>query len=1089
MALINERFIEDLIASTPIVEVMSSELPKKEGSTYVCKSPFNDERTPSCRIFPQTNTFKDFSSGNGGNSISYLMKKKNYSYREAIIALAEIAHRQVEYDNDGDVEEYNKRMDEQEEARNVLRAVHLQFQKKLHQLPKEHEAWQEIFRRGYTEEKAKTLELGFAPGHEFIYEKLSATGNVQIGRDLGVISKEKPTDRDWNRLVYPFFNQKSELVGYASRALREEDVKKVKWMNPSDNILYKKSRFWYGIDKAFQKLHQTKCAWIVEGYNDVIAWQDNGIENTVAPCGTNIHQDQIKELKKYADRVVLCQDGDKAGRKSIIKNTEAFLRNGFNVEVCLLPDNLDPDDFIRKVYLKETFENEENSGLEHQIRKINHAVKNGFKFLCDEYLKGSNAIENSDPAKKLAAIIFDIQDSGLAEIYRDMLAKESKIKATIIKQWLKDLEKQALEKEKQKYSEYVWPPSPELKAESIEKHKDQIEKYGFFQAKNQIWMMVGDDKPYHFKSVSNFSIEIIQHMHDEKFPKKLLQIKNTRNQERIFDVRADILVALTDFKKMLSLQGNYKWRGNVEQLENLTDYLYDSMGTGRAIDVLGWNPEGFFCWNNAVSIPGEGKIDLDENGIFKHKDVTYYVPSANSIYKQNPTKYQAQKKLILKKPPFSMSEYLHQIRLVHGDNAISGILFLFASAFQDIVERKLNSFPVLFMYGLPSTGKDQLVLALTSFFGLPQAKISLESRKTTAKAQVREFAQFGNIIVGLSEFENTPENNFLIKGLWDRMGYKYGTIESAVSSEAVPILSAPIITGNSYPTNDAAISRCLWLEFTKTEFTDIEKTNYDKMQDMTQKIVSDFMNDIIQHRAEFEEQFQNLHRKWMKVLATRSKMQGLVARVFNNMAVMTATFEIFSKHYALGFSEYEMLNHFDQMGEILKIKLENSNAVSKFWLSFIASLKDDKGLRYGEDYKIEGNQLLFNFTSIYIKISQFWFRLHNENMPAKSELIAKLRSDEAYITSKAKGVRFDKSKEELDKEAGNLKETNSKKSTSAEIFDLNKVTMSTELSATIHTQMMKTPEPPIQYSNESDNSAQGQIQYQGETKEDDALPF
>src|SRR5699024_2199849 len=198
-----------------------------------------------------------------------------------------------------------------------------------------------------------------------------------------------------DRVIYPLISRKGASfrpVGLAGRSL-DPDGKYAKWMNSTDSDLYKKDRFWYGLHLASEFIVKKNEVWIVEGYNDVIAWQTNGIQNTVAPCGTAIAENQMKLLRKFTDHIVLCMDSDPAGIKAMAKHIPAFLAFGFRVQLVELPEGVDPDDFSR-----------EHPERMEEIKKLKFRV-DGFKFLMNTAFKNKDAVGIAQETKKLVEVI------------------------------------------------------------------------------------------------------------------------------------------------------------------------------------------------------------------------------------------------------------------------------------------------------------------------------------------------------------------------------------------------------------------------------------------------------------------------------------------------------------------------------------------------------------------------------------------------------------------------------------------------------------------------------------------------------------
>lgn len=990
---------------------------QKKGANFVGKSPFTDEKTGSFTYSPAKGIWKDFSSGKGGNNaVSFLMAKEQVSYVDALEMLAKKFSVTVEYDNSDWAKEHHEQQIKKEDLRPVLESTIRKYEEAFQKLPQSHPAKQEVFeKRGYTQATAEKYRIGYAPkGGSFLYEMVAKVGRLEDAKELGLISEKTAKDKWQNRVIYPLIERKGTsffAVGLAGRKL-DTNKKFPKWLNSKDSLLYKKETYWFGMDKAREQIVKAGEAWLVEGYNDVISWQENGILNTIASCGTAIARKQMRILKKLCDKVVLCFDPDSAGREAMLRYIPEFIRLGFRVQIVELNPAVDPDDFIRFwknsniKYSKETVSTPNKREWEdvtpvfslEDLGTNQDYRDDGFKFMMEEAFKGKDEIEIAQEAKELTQLITFIEDEAMRSIYTDWLQKESKVKKTDLNKWMKA---------KTEVQEFLRPEQdefyriPKVVKEPLEKLRPIIERYQLFQANDQIWVQNEQGPPYGFTSVSNFSIDVIQHMEHEKSPMKLVRIRNIFGHERVFDMISSDLNTLQAFENAVTNHGNFRWKGGRKEHEILKTYLFDRMGTGRKIDVLGWQPEGFWAWNNKVDIPGAGDIMLDENGVFDYQDVSYYVPSANQIYRKNLYKYEAQKKIICKRSQASFQNLCIQIEKVHRTHGILGILFSVASIFQDVVVSNINSFPMLFLYGPASSGKDQLADVCQNFFGNPQTAINLEGGISTAKAQIREFAQISNMISQLSEYKNgDPKLDGMLKGLWDRRGYKRGTLDSHVSSESIPILSSVIMTGNYAPDQEALITRLIWCVMDKTTFTDQEDKNYQVLSDMVKHGISGFTSDFLNHRAFVEENFKNQYRNFKTTLAQRRPEAN--SRMIQNLSVLGTFYQMFNDKFSFSFNLKKLMEIFEDTIDTMMNKMTSASIINRWWDCWLSSMRGSIGdqLRVRQDFKVEGDKVYFNFTSCYNRIQRQWFSQYKDNAPGKGIMQDALQKDKAWVSKK-----------------------------------------------------------------------------------------
>ena len=1032
---IKPEFIDRLRSDADIVQVFEKkgDSVQKKGVNYFCKSPYTDEKTASCMVSPKTQRYKDFSTGNAGDVISYLMYKENCSYIQAVEELAKMQGKTIEYEKPEIAEKHKVKQAEQKELRSHLEAISKKFQEELFKLPKDHPAWLEISKRRYSENEVKFWELGYAPGNGFMYQLFSDFGAVEVGKKLGLIN-DKNQDKLWDKLIYPIYDDRAKLIGFASRQLNS-DPNFAKWMNPSENDLYHKSNQLFGLNLAKTAILKENRVFVTEGYNDVIGWHKYGLENTVGICGTAFTVKQMEMLKKLCSKVTLCLDGDKAGKSKVSEYIKQLLKLGFGVEVVILPGSLDPDDYSRKFkYFPKVYtadgKTEKPITLEETLQS--HTF-NGFEYLLAEKIQGDE-LDRNNGIKEIVKTISNISDAGLRNIYTEKLTKEAKLKPAVLKVLFKEQEAENVKVLNSGSEKFQLPKGITMKIEDIE---PIVEKYELLIDNNQIYMVDDMSWPIYFRSVSNFGIEILQHMNDDKFARKLLSICNVRGQERIFDVPANTFNAPQRFKDVLADQGNYRFDGNQKDLDKLNAYLTDNMGIGRKIDVLGWNPEGFYCWNNMVTVPGKQAIPVTKDGIFHFEGDTYYVPSANEIYRNNPYKYAKQKKIVVKSASFSIEDYLAQIYKVHKEFAIPGILFAFATAHQDVIFDVAKGFPEFFLYGPASTGKDQLFSCIKRMYGMTETDlISLENGLSTGKGKIRTFAETSNMVVHLSEFTNGQKDNVgLLKELWGKNGYTVGTMESKVSTDTVPILCSVMITGNEYPSDEALLSRLVFGEMYKNTFNEKEVEEYKKLAKMLAEPVTSFVDQVIWHRGAFEQNFLSKFNLWKKTLSGRKPFEGAIDRIITNYAVLGATYDVLRdvNAFVFPFSMDEMLKTFDSFATNLRSKISSASIFIKFWDMFILRMRGNTSehIKENRDFRIDGNILSIQFTNVFTSIQKEWFPRFSESCPGKKSFQDGIKG-EGYFAG------ADKVRMEIDVFEGGMLKT---KSTSASVYkiDLNKM--------------------------------------------------
>jgi DNA primase len=327
------------------------------GRDFKARCPFHEEKTPSFHVVPEKGFFHCFGCKAGGNAIDFVMRVENLEFRDALEWLAR------RYGIDPD--EYRPQGERGPAARGVKEKLYRLnddaaafFRERLR--GREGEAARGyLARRGVSERLAADFDLGYAPRE---WQALADTllGQGAKGADLAALGLLKPRGSDVgapggaqsgyydtfrNRLIFPIRNVTGRVIGFAGRALAEEDTPK--YLNVSNSPLYDKSHVLYNIDRAKGHVREAGAV-VVEGYMDVIGLAAAGVENAVASCGTALTTEHVRLAGRYTDRFFLAFDGDEAGRRAAWSAGRLFLLAGLDVRVVPLPSGVDPDEFVRE---------------------------------------------------------------------------------------------------------------------------------------------------------------------------------------------------------------------------------------------------------------------------------------------------------------------------------------------------------------------------------------------------------------------------------------------------------------------------------------------------------------------------------------------------------------------------------------------------------------------------------------------------------------------------------------------------------------------------------------------------------------------
>ena len=354
--MIKRETIDKIFETARVEEVIGDFVHlKRAGSNLKGYSPFNEEKTPSFMVSPVKQIWKDFSSGKGGNVVSFLMEHEHMTYPEALRWLAKRYNIEIEETRE-DEEEKRKRT-ERESLFIVLEFAKNWYKKQLFETEEGKSVGLGYFKeRGFRQEILQEFETGFAPDVQdaFTREALAQGYKLEylIKTGLTIDRNGRQIDRFRGRVMFPIHSLSGRVLGFGGRILNSQ-LKTAKYINSPETEVYHKSKILYGIYQAKKDIVKNDQCLLVEGYTDVLAFHQAGIKNTIASSGTALTTDQIHLIKRLTKNVLVIFDGDPAGIRAALRGIDMILEQGMNVKVLLLPDGEDPDSFSKKLSTEE----------------------------------------------------------------------------------------------------------------------------------------------------------------------------------------------------------------------------------------------------------------------------------------------------------------------------------------------------------------------------------------------------------------------------------------------------------------------------------------------------------------------------------------------------------------------------------------------------------------------------------------------------------------------------------------------------------------------------------------------------------------
>lgn len=402
---IPQTFIDTLLSRIDIVEIVNQTVPlKKSGKDYSACCPFHHEKSPSFTVSQPKQFYYCFGCGASGNAIGFLMNKQHLSFIEAVEGLAAVAGLEIP-------QEVGHKNTPQPSANfyDVLETASKIYQ---NELKRSDRAITYLKNRGLTGEICKTYRVGFVPNGWDLLIKSMPESIDALNQTGMLVSKDdgKYYDRFRDRIMFPIRDKRGRVIAFGGRVL---DQGQPKYLNSPETVLFHKSSAVYGIYEALQADPKLNTLLVVEGYMDVIALAQYGVTNVVATLGTALTQNNVSKLFQLVDTVILCFDGDRAGKSAAVRaidNILSMIVDSKQIKFMFLPDSEDPDSLIRK------------EGKENFLKRI--AQANSLSSMLIEHLLMDVDISSIDGRAQLADKARPYLNKLESELYKNLLLQE-----------------------------------------------------------------------------------------------------------------------------------------------------------------------------------------------------------------------------------------------------------------------------------------------------------------------------------------------------------------------------------------------------------------------------------------------------------------------------------------------------------------------------------------------------------------------------------------------------------------------------------------------------------------------------------------
>lgn len=951
----------------------------KRGSRLFTSCPFHSERTPSFTVTPGKNVYYCHSCKRGGDGIRFYMDKEGMDFFQAVEAIAKANNLHIEYVK-------AEQSDEQREAalqREATLAVVAQVQKFFYdqlrvEMNDEARAAREYVYSRWNEEFCSTRGIGLAPRNGKVL--MEYCKSKAISEDLllqsGIFKRDDKSGRIYplfrNRLVIPIHDRFGRIIAFTARYLGDDKADNVgKYINSANSLIFDKGDSIFGIDRA-SRCRDAVYYNIVEGAPDVMRLQSIGIENTVATLGTAWTDKQFKQLIKLTQSICFIPDSDPAkdepfgaGFRAVMENGAEAMRKGFDVTVRELPFVEEP------VYKAITGEELEAAKAELLDQKRNAAKKAGVRpkeraeiTLTDEEIEAI-------PKEKVGSVILHKNDA-------DDYIRSPEIYASVPEQpfilWLAEkrfsiassiAEERIVVSDVADLLRHVKEPSitdgyidalasihgtakqwraavsrakgeARQKAANSEPKNEQERKKELLRQCN---LNIIDNCFYTYDEgeavrLANFYLESLYHIKDETNGTRLFRMINRFNEAVEIEFRESELCSLTTFQQRVGSVGNYIWRAKIDKLNNVKEYLYRGTRSAERVRKMGWDSvNGFFAFGNGL-FNGERFLAVDDLGIVETApNQSFYIPATSKMYQNNPEIYQFERLFVHEnRSGIKLYDFAAQLIKVFGDNAKIAFCYLLATLYRDVVFNRTRHFPILNLFGEKGTGKTTLATSLQSFFihSVDPPNLGV----TSIPAMNDRVSQAVNSLVVFDEYKNDLDVRKIayLKGLWGGGGQTKKN-QNTDGMAAQTIISTGIaLCGQDKPTQDMALfTRVLFLAFSKTSFSKVERDAYEDLVAMCSLGNTHLTLEVLAHRQLFEKNFSNAYSLTKSELSKIVEGEKIHDRIFGNWIIPLAAFRTLESVLSLPFSYNDLLTVAVAGMRLQNETAQESSEMGDFW--------------------------------------------------------------------------------------------------------------------------------------------------------------
>jgi DNA primase len=694
---------------------------------------------------------------------------------------------------------------------------------------------------------------------------------------------------------------------------------------------------WFAFEEAAAEIREKKQVLLFSKFETVITNHLNDVRNCLGMSCAIIQQNEILKLKKLT-KIVVFDEFVVDGFDKIYKKETPIV---YNIKRLI--------SFQLDVRMREGTEicYDKDSGIPYEIRYINFT--DWYINKITDLLSQADDVFTSYAIEQIAELLSYLPESTRMT---KLSTVQSMFKQRGVKLIIGDFKKilsTFLRKNAKTYEpdfELEISPGDNPLNLTQEQLKD-LNRYSHFFRDNA---MHHYSKTGHVAKISNFIITPIIHSNTSSGHFKLFEMINEFGLKVNISLDTKDLNDLRRFKCAVEEKGNFIFKGQQNELDDIKERLYSHTTYSNEIEQLGWQSEGFWAWADGVTTTDGIFTETDENGLITVGGKNYLIKAFSNLYAQDKTAYLNEKKFKHLTSDTTFKDWSSRYLDVFGNNSMIAICTLITSFYSDEIFRLVHGeLPILNLFGPKGTGKTQIADSLLAFFGEKQPINNLS--KVTIYGLSQTLKSFYNSICLIDEYKNVLDMRFIemLKSIYNRQAKIQGSFsQQGTKTEHIPINQMAILCGQDLPTLDVALlERCLCLTAFKSDYTDDQLTRYSELKTIEEKGLTHLTDDFLKFRELVLKNFLASNVLIQKLISERCP--GVSVRLQKNLTTILTVFHVLEDKFEFPFNFDQVLNFGISIIEEQQKFIESSDDLKNFWSIFSTLIEQDR-IKEGRNY-------------------------------------------------------------------------------------------------------------------------------------------